>query len=276
MKLQPRTPFSFFQSGSFETRPLPHSRASRQTACFHLVSLADSDPPFSFVSHPPPLFPLSSSSPSQSKKSKDAAASTTASAPQEQKRTLGLVILRGETVVSIAIEGPPPKADEDSAPSLPLGPGTGVAAGRGMGVGGGSPFLLPSTTLTKAYLLTSSRGILFRLLRWPCCLTCRRPPSRHGCSPDALRSTSSRFPRHARDARHGSSSRLSWCSRWLPRCSPRLQASSHGIVRSLPAPFPFSPTRPAILTLPDSFPYPLNSPGAPPPGFAPPGMRPPM
>ncbi|KAI0047261.1 Sm-like ribonucleoprotein [Auriscalpium vulgare] len=53
---------------------------------------------------------------------------------QEMKRTLGLVILRGETVVSIAVEGPPPAQDEDKASALPVGPGRGMPAGRGMGM----------------------------------------------------------------------------------------------------------------------------------------------
>jgi len=53
---------------------------------------------------------------------------------QEMKRTLGLVILRGETVVSLSVEGPPPVVDEDKKSALPVGPGRGMPAGRGMGM----------------------------------------------------------------------------------------------------------------------------------------------
>jgi len=70
---------------------------------------------------------------------------------QEMKRALGLVILRGETVVSISVEGPPPVQDDDKknavcvtsnsrqvhlnrASQPPAGPGRGMPAGRGMGM----------------------------------------------------------------------------------------------------------------------------------------------
>lgn len=71
----------------------------------------------------------------QGKKSKTS--TSTEPAPEiEQKRTLGLVILRGETIVSVSVEGPPPNKDAKQGPGgaqgLPAGLGKGVAAGRGM------------------------------------------------------------------------------------------------------------------------------------------------
>lgn len=49
---------------------------------------------------------------------------------REEKRTLGLIVLRGDSVVSLTIEGPPPP-DEDEK-NAPGGPGSGRAAGRGL------------------------------------------------------------------------------------------------------------------------------------------------
>ncbi|RMZ75856.1 hypothetical protein DV737_g5091, partial [Chaetothyriales sp. CBS 132003] len=77
-----------------------------------------------------------------------AAASSAASADiVEEKRTLGLVILRGTNIVSCSVEGPPPSDPSArlgaAAPSVPtaLQAGQGIArpAGRGLPVGLGGP-----------------------------------------------------------------------------------------------------------------------------------------
>lgn len=55
---------------------------------------------------------------------------------REQRRLLGLVVLRGDEVIDLMIEGPPP-ADESRLAKqqvAPAGPGVGRAAGRGMPV----------------------------------------------------------------------------------------------------------------------------------------------
>ena len=52
----------------------------------------------------------------------------------EEKRSLGLTLIRGETVIAMAIDGPPPvpKNKFREPPQLPGGPGKGTSAGRGL------------------------------------------------------------------------------------------------------------------------------------------------
>lgn len=49
-----------------------------------------------------------------------------------EKRSLGLVLIRGENVVSLAVEGPPPPSVTGKSPVMP---GGGMARGRGIPTG---------------------------------------------------------------------------------------------------------------------------------------------
>ena len=78
------------------------------------------------------------------RKLKNAGKSAPSGAPErEEKRALGLIVLRGETIVSLSIEAPPPAADKRVPASFIPGPGMGRPAGRGLPMAppGGAPMM---------------------------------------------------------------------------------------------------------------------------------------
>ncbi|KAG9070702.1 hypothetical protein KI688_008241 [Linnemannia hyalina] len=99
-----------------------------------------------------------------------AGSSGTAAQEQEHKRTLGLVILRGETIVSMRVEAPPPTLEGQQARLPQVYAGTGMAAPAGQapfglagpvrGVGGpASGMMLPRRSAIVAPPFAYGRGI---------------------------------------------------------------------------------------------------------------------
>lgn len=81
---------------------------------------------------------------------------------RQEKRNLGLIILRGENVVSIAVEGPPPPST--SGRLAPGGPGLASGAGRGAipvvpGIGGLAPLGLGAAPIAGIGGMAPSGGM---------------------------------------------------------------------------------------------------------------------
>ncbi|KXZ51866.1 hypothetical protein GPECTOR_11g302 [Gonium pectorale] len=63
---------------------------------------------------------------------------------REERRVLGLVLLRGEEIISLTIEGPPPNEDMRTERSGGAGPGPGVAKAVGRGIAPAAPGQAPA------------------------------------------------------------------------------------------------------------------------------------
>lgn len=73
------------------------------------------------------------------RKVKNKAKTNAGPSEREERRLLGLVVVRGEIIVSMSVEAPPPPSDEQKAKAAAAlgGPGLGRPAGRGLPIPAG-------------------------------------------------------------------------------------------------------------------------------------------
>lgn len=65
---------------------------------------------------------------------------------REERRVLGLILLRGEEIISLTIEGPPPQEDLRALKSQAAPPGTGAGRAAGRGVPVAAPGQAPAVS----------------------------------------------------------------------------------------------------------------------------------